>query len=73
MRSNGAQPELALDQRQLPHVFAPAPKQVEGDKAGLAASEQQVSELRFAVAVEAHDFAVEHSRPSAEFGCQALV
>jgi hypothetical protein len=43
-----------------------SPEQVEGIEPGLATPEQQVFELRFAVAVEAHDFAVEHGRTAAE-------
>ena len=34
--------------------------------AGLATPEQQVFELRLAMAVEAYDFAVEHRRPGTE-------
>src|SRR3984893_9294021 len=50
-RNDCAQAELPRDQCPVPQVFAAAPKQVECDDPGLPVSEQQVSELRFAVAV----------------------
>jgi hypothetical protein len=59
-RNNGAQPEFAVDQRQVPEVFAIAPEQVEGVEPGLTTPEQQVFKLGFAMAVEAYDLAVEH-------------
>jgi hypothetical protein len=53
--------------RPEPHVFVLAPEQIESIKPGLPTPEQQVFGLRLAMAVEAHDFAVEHGRTATEF------
>jgi hypothetical protein len=68
LRHNRTQPELALDQRQVPQVLPIQQQQVESVKAGLATPEQQDFELRFAMAVEGNNFAVEDRRPGTEFG-----
>jgi hypothetical protein len=53
--------------------LAVTPERVEGVEPGLAAPERQVAELRFAVAAETDDFAVQHRRAGAEFAGDALV
>jgi hypothetical protein len=49
-------------------VPAIAPEQIESVEAGLPTPEEQVFELRFAMAVEAHDSAIENRRPGTQFG-----
>jgi hypothetical protein len=39
LRHNGAQPEFALDQRQVPQIFAVAPQQIESVKPWFATAE----------------------------------
>lgn len=55
---HATQPALAFNQRQSPQIFSVIPKNVECDKPGFPSPEQQIPEVGFTVAVEAHDFTV---------------
>jgi hypothetical protein len=67
LRYNRPEPELAVDQRQISHVHAIAPEQLDGVEPGLSSPEQQIFELGFAMSVESNDLAVEDCRPGSEF------
>jgi hypothetical protein len=47
-------------------VPAVSPEQIESVETGFPTPERKVFELRFAVAVEGNEFAVEHRRPGTE-------
>jgi len=61
------EPELAFDQRQIPHVLAVEPQQIESIEPGHPTPEQQVSELRLAMAVEVFLFPLRPQRASGLF------
>ena len=76
------QPEFAVNQREITHVFSVTepmplmlvirprmriPQDVEGVKARLGTSEQQVAKLRFALPVEADNLAIQHAPPPSQF------
>jgi hypothetical protein len=51
------------------HVSAIRMKQIEGDEDGIAMTVEEVSEVRPAPAIEAHDLATKHSRLRAKISC----
>jgi hypothetical protein len=67
LRNDRPQPQLPLDQRQIPQVFSVNPEQIESVKPGRTTSKQQVFELCIAIAVEAFYLAVEHRSPDTQF------
>jgi hypothetical protein len=87
LRHHGMMPELAVNERQVPKVFAIAesavlllvirlrvliPEYVEGDEARLCASEQKIAELGFAIRVEAHYLTVNDTAATFQIASQAF-
>jgi hypothetical protein len=71
--NDGTKSGLALDQRQMTQVLAVSPQLIEGVEARLTLAKQQVAELRFAAAIEAHDLAIQIHRLGVEFCRDGMV
>jgi hypothetical protein len=80
-------PQLAVDQRQIPKVFAISesaifliivglgvfiPENVESVKERLGTSKQQVRKLRLAVKMEADDLSIQHAAETFQVASQSL-
>jgi hypothetical protein len=50
---------LPVNQWQVSQVLAFAPQEIESNEAGFATPEQQITELRLAISIEAHDLAIQ--------------
>ncbi len=84
---NRMQPQLAVNQWQIPEVFAVSesealffivrgcmfvPQNIKGVKKRLGATEQQVSELRLALNIEANDFAIQNAAATLQVTSQSF-
>jgi hypothetical protein len=84
---DGMKSQLAVDQWQIPKVFAVVesavyliiaglgvivPQNIEGDEARLSTPEQQITEQRLASRIEANDLAIQHAAVAFQVASKSL-